>query len=73
MEIPEGTILEVLVTPKIGSNMIEVIPVKVNDITDTEGLLNFFVPERFRSKPDFVMYSISLKSEYLGKQLKKVD
>ncbi|MDR2591931.1 MAG: hypothetical protein LBC59_03895 [Chitinispirillales bacterium] len=77
IEIPEGTVLEVFVTPKSDAKIIEVRPVKSkddagNDITDEEALKDKFVQERFRT-PDFLYYTISLKAEYLGTKVKKID
>jgi len=72
IEIPEGTVLEVFVTPKSDAKSIEVRPVKAGDVTDEEALRDMFVQERFRT-PDFLYYTISLKSDYLGTKIKKVE
>jgi len=70
VDIPEGTVLEVFVTPKSDAKIIVVMPVKSkddagNEITDVEALVNKFVPERYRTA-DFLYYTFSLKAEYLG-------
>ncbi|GBU21693.1 hypothetical protein R80B4_01593 [Fibrobacteres bacterium R8-0-B4] len=77
VQIPEGTVVEVFVTPKSDAKIIEVRPVKSkddagNDITDEEALKDKFVQERFRT-PDFLYYTISLKAEYLGTKVKKIE
>jgi hypothetical protein len=72
IEIPEGTVLEVFVTPKSDAKSIEVRPVKSGDVTDEEALKAMFVSERFRT-PDFLYYTISLKSDYLGTKIKKME
>jgi hypothetical protein len=70
--IPEGTVLEVFVTPKSDAKIIEVKPVKSGDVTDADSLLALFVPERFRT-PDFTDYTISIKVEYLGTKVKLLN
>jgi len=72
IEIPEGTVLEVFVTPRSGAKTIEVVPVKVDDITDPDQLRDRFVQERYRT-PDFLYYSISLDASYLGSKVKKME
>jgi hypothetical protein len=72
VEIPEGTILEVFVTPRTGAATIEVVPVRVGDIEDADALLEMFVQDRYRTH-DFLYYSFSLPTEYLGSKLKKVE
>lgn len=73
VEIPEGTVLEVFVTPKSDAKIIEVRPVKSADgVENADELLALFVHERFRT-PDFLYYTFSLKSEYLGTKVKKVE
>jgi hypothetical protein len=73
IELPEGTVLEVFVTPKSDAKIIEVRPVKSADgVTDEEALKERFVHERFRT-PDFLYYTISLKADYLGTKVKKVE
>jgi formylmethanofuran dehydrogenase subunit D len=70
--IPEGTELEVVVPPKTGSNIIVVKISKSDGVTGKEELEAKFLPERFRT-PDFLYYRISLKTDYLGTKIKKVD
>jgi hypothetical protein len=72
IELPEGTVLEVFVTPKPDAKSIEVRPVKSDDVTDEEQLKEKFVPERYR-RYNFLYYTISVKSEFLGKELKKLE
>ena len=74
VELPVGTVLRVLVTPKDKNSRIEVIPVRMGDITDAAELRDHVVPERFRefrqSRGDFLYYSFSLDPAYLGTKLK---
>jgi len=73
IELAEGTELEVVVPPKSDSKVIVVKLSKSADgVTGQEELKEKFVPERFRT-PDFLYYRISLKSDYLGNQVKKKE
>ena len=85
VEIPEGTVLEVFVTPSRGVNTIEVRPVKVVvdrrnedgdvetvEITDERELRDFFVPDRYLTF-DFLYYTISLSGDYLDSKVKKME
>jgi len=70
--IPEGTEMEVVTTPKSDAKVIVVKITKSGDVTSKEDLEAKFLPERFRT-PDFLFYRISLKMEYLGDKVKKID
>jgi len=70
--IPEGTVLEVVATPKSDAKVIVVKIIKSGDVTGKDELEAKFLPERFRT-PDFLFYRISLKMEYLGDKVKKLD
>lgn len=70
--IPEGTELEVVVPPKTGSNVIVVKITKSDGITSKDELEAKFLPERFRTD-DYLYYRISLKTDYLGTKIKKID
>jgi hypothetical protein len=72
VEIPEGTILEVFVAPRNNAATIEVVPFQVGDVTNSDELLQMFVQERYRTH-DFLYYSFSLPTEYLGTKLKKIE
>ena len=69
--IPKGTILEVLYSPRAGSNVIECLPVEVNG--SSENVEEFFVPEHIRNQPGYKSYVFALKSEYLGEKIKKAE
>jgi len=83
VEIPEGTVMEVFVTPRRGAATIEVIPVQAViqqrdeegavrevTVTDADELRNHFVQARYLTH-DFIYYSFSFPAEYLGTKLKK--
>ncbi|MCL2688948.1 MAG: hypothetical protein FWE57_03745 [Chitinispirillia bacterium] len=74
VEIEAGTVLKVLVTPKDRNARIEVIPVKIGDLTSDSEIRDHIVPERFREFREirgyFLYYSFSLDPEYLGNQVK---
>jgi hypothetical protein len=72
IELDVGTELEVVVPPKSDSKVIVVKLSKSVDGLTGEELKEKFVPERFRT-PDFLYYRISLKSDYLGNQVKKKE
>jgi hypothetical protein len=72
VEIPEGTILEVFVTPRNNAATIEVVPMQVGDVTGLEELRDMFVPERYITH-NFLYYSFSLPTEYFGTKLVKVE
>jgi hypothetical protein len=73
IQIPEGTVLEVAVTPRSDAHMFEVIPVKAGDITDSEELRNMFIQERYITH-DFLFYTITIPSAHLDSSwLKKID
>jgi hypothetical protein len=77
VELQVGTIVKVLVTPKDNKSRIEVIPVKIGDVTDDKELRSMVVPDRFteyrQSRGDFLYYSFSFDPEYLGTKVKKVQ
>jgi len=72
IELPESTWFQVFVTPKSDAKIIEVIPVKLGAKTDPEEIKNELINARFLT-PDFLYYSISLKTEYLGTKVKKKE
>ncbi|NLG16984.1 MAG: hypothetical protein GX556_06585 [Fibrobacter sp.] len=72
-EIPVGTVMEVLFNPRTGSNIIECKPIEVNGTKDAQEVDNFFVPEHIRNKQGYVGYSFSIKTEYMGKKVKKAE
>ncbi len=69
-DVPKGTVLEVVITPKVGASMVEVIPVEVDGKNDPEEIQEFFVPKRFRKRDGFVSYSLVLKNEHIGTKVK---
>ena len=75
VELQAGTVVKVLVTPKDKNSKIEVIPVKIGDVTDDSELRDLVVPERFRtfsqSRGDFLYYSFSFDPSYIGTKVKK--
>ena len=71
--IPEGTILEVLFNPRTGAGVIECVPVEVNGSKELDAVEKFFVPDHIRNRDGFKGYSFSIKTEYLGKKVKKAD
>lgn len=72
-EIPKGTVLEVVITPKVGASGVEVIPVEVEGKKDPEEVQHFFVPERFSNREGFLGYSLVLKNEYIGTKVNKAE
>lgn len=64
--IPEGTVLEVLFTPKMGAGIVECIPVEIGDKKDPESVEVAIVPEAIRTKEGYKSYSFSIKTSYLG-------
>ncbi|MDR0330753.1 MAG: hypothetical protein LBH93_03480 [Chitinispirillales bacterium] len=75
ISIPEGTVLEVFVTPRNEARTIEVVPVKVGEVTDAGELRDMFVQERYRTEDlNFLYYTISLNVDYLSSgKIKKVE
>lgn len=71
-DIPKGTILEVSYPPRTGSTVVECIPVEVNGIKDADSVEALLVPENIRNKEGYKGYTISIKMDYIGKQVKKV-
>jgi hypothetical protein len=85
IEIPEGTVLEVIVTPRNDANIFEVRPVKAyeevrddagnvtrREVTDEDELAIMFVQERYRTY-DFLFYTIFLNVDYIDTKLRKVE
>lgn len=64
--IPEGTILEVLFTPKMGAAIVECIPVEIGDKKDAESVEELIVPESIRTKEGYKSYSFSIKTADIG-------
>ncbi|MFP4164701.1 MAG: hypothetical protein ACLFQB_12580 [Chitinispirillaceae bacterium] len=71
--VPEGTVLEVVITPKTASPIVELIPVEVEGEKDSEKVQDFFVPNRFSKREGFLAYTIPLKKEYFGTKVKKLE
>jgi len=87
IEIPEGTVLEVFVTPKSGARTIvtRIIKATVTVPSDEEGgapvereiegvdeLTPYFIQDRYRTS-DFLYYTISLNADYLNTKIKKIE
>ncbi len=72
-EIPAGTVLQVVITPSLGTSIVEVVPVEFSGKSNPEEVLELFVPDRFRNKEGFRTYSIALKNEYIGSKVKKAE
>lgn len=70
--IPKGTILEAIHS-SASSGFIECRPVKVNGKTEDEYILTTLVPEVVRRKEGFETFSITLRVEYIGTKIKKVN
>ncbi|NLL11769.1 MAG: hypothetical protein GX267_00035 [Fibrobacter sp.] len=71
-DIPKGTILEVSFAPRTGSKVIECIPVEVNGVKDADSVEALLVPENIRNKEGYKGYTIAIKLDYIGKQVKKL-
>lgn len=71
-DIPKGTILEVVYSPRAGSSVVECVPVEVNGITDADSVEAILVPENIRNKDGYKGYTITINLQYIGKQVKKV-
>lgn len=71
--IPKGSKLKVLYTPSPTVGVFECVPIEVNGVTDPDEIETMFVPERIRVKEDYKSFSITLKKEYLGTKLKKIE
>lgn len=71
--LPEGTVLEVLYTPPATGNVIECIPVELNQQKDSEEIESLLIPERFRFKEGYNGYSFAIKKEYIGSKIKKAN
>ena len=71
-DIPKGTILEVSFAPRTGSKVIECIPVEVNGVKDADSVEALLVPENIRNKECYKGYTIAIKLDYIGKQVKKL-
>lgn len=71
-DIPKGTILEVRYSPRTGSTVIECTPVEINGIKDADSVEALLVPENIRNKDGYKGYTIAIKVDYIGKQVKKV-
>ena len=85
IEIPEGTVLEVFVTPRSGAKTIEARIVKATvtaedstgapverEIEGVDELTPYFIQDRYRTY-DFLYYTISLNSDYLNTKIKKME
>ena len=72
VEVPAGTVFEVFTTPRNEAKTVEVVPIKVGDVTDANEILEMFVQERYRTH-DFLYYTFSFDIGMVGQQLKKVD
>ena len=85
IEIPAGTVLEVVVTPRKDARIFEVRPVQATvevlnedgvaeniEITDADELRDIFVQERYRTY-NFLYYTITISIEDIGTKLKKAD
>ena len=85
IEIPEGTVLEVFVTPKSGAKTIEARIVKATvpvedstgatterEIEGVDELTPYFIQDRYRTY-DFLYYTISLSADYLNTKIKKIE
>lgn len=71
-DIPKGTILQVTFAPRTGSSAVECTPIEVNGIKDADAVEAILVPENIRNKEGYKGYTISIKLEYIGKQVKKI-
>lgn len=71
-DIPKGTILEVTFSPRTGSTIIECKPVEVNGTNDPDSIEAMLVPENIRNKDGYKGFTLSIKTDYIGKQVKKV-
>jgi hypothetical protein len=72
IEIPKGTVLEVFVTPKTEAKIIEVVPVKLGDVTDAEAIKTALVNARFL-RENFLYYTISIDAGLLGSKVTKME
>jgi len=72
-DIPKGTILEVSFQPRTGSKVIECTPVEVNGVKDADSVEALLVPENIRNKDGYKGYTISIKLDYIGKKVKKLN
>jgi hypothetical protein len=70
--IPNGTVLEVYVTPKSGVSIIEVVPVKLGEKTNPDEIRDELINARFL-KTTPLYYTISIPIEYYGTKVKKVE
>lgn len=71
-DIPKGTILEVSYAPRTGSMVVECTPVEVNGVKDADSVEALLVPENIRNKEGYKGYTISIKLDYIGKQIKRL-
>lgn len=71
-DIPQGTILEVTYPPRTGSAVVECKPVEINGVKDADSVEAILVPENIRNKEGYKGYTISIKLDYIGKQIKKL-
>ena len=72
-DIPKGTILEVSYPPRTGSKIVECTPIEINGIKDADSVEALLVPENIRTKEGYKGYTISIKLDYIGKQVKKLE
>jgi len=69
--VPPGTEFEMLYTQKPGLDIIEVKPIEVEGVTDTEKLRRFFLPPHLRERFGFKRYSITLNITDLGEKYRR--
>ncbi|MCX7726284.1 MAG: hypothetical protein N2053_05495 [Chitinispirillaceae bacterium] len=71
--LPKGSKLKVLYTPSPTVGVFECVPIEINGVTDPDEIETMLIPERIRVKEEYKEFSITLKKEYVGTKLKKIE
>ena len=69
--IPKGTIVEARFTTTPGAAFFECMPVKVNGSENAVTIIEYFVPDRARSREGFKGFSFNLRVKDIGTKLIK--
>ncbi|MDG5814060.1 hypothetical protein QA601_03150 [Chitinispirillales bacterium ANBcel5] len=71
--LPKGTVLQVVATPRAAAGVMEVVPVEMEGNTDTESVMDSFIPENIRRRYGDVQYIIGLSKDYIGTKIEKIE